>query len=108
MSSDSPQWGEYGIINPYDGLKKAVEMSGVSDVKEQPEMVVNRVGDDIEIFSVTSAGFAYAVYSVDGKKIKSGTSKDSVTVNVSSLSAGVYILRIMVDGGKMQVIKFCK
>ena len=108
MSPESPQWGEYGIISPYYGLKRAVEMSGVSDVKEQPEMVVNRVGDDIEIFSVTSADFAYAVYSVEGKIIKSGTSKDSATVNVSSLSAGVYILRIMLNGGKMQVIKFCK
>ena len=55
-----------------------------------------------EVLYVTVSGessFEYRIYSLSGRMVATGLSQDErVTVNVSSLPSGIYILRVTSEG----------
>lgn len=108
VSPEDVKWARCGMLDSYAGLKRVIELSGVADVKEQPALKVDRVGQVITISSLTSESFAYGIYSVSGIHILSGNSTDTASIDISSLSAGIYLLKLQQNRCEPKVIKFVK
>lgn len=65
----------------------SIEENNVGDSK------VNNTGDAL-LFSNLPAGSEIKVHSVDGKLVKSAAAEGSYRINISDLSAGVYVVSV--------------
>ena len=108
VSPEDEKWARCGILDSYAGLKRVIELSGVAEVKEQPMLKVDRVGNVITIASLTSEPFSYGIYSVSGTQILTGKGSDSASLDISALCSGVYMLKLQQNRCEPQVIKFVK
>ena len=108
VSPEDEKWARCGILDSYAGLKRVIELSGVAEVKEQPMLKVDRVGNVITIASLTSEPFSYGIYFVSGTQILTGKGSDSASLDISALCSGVYMLKLQQNRCEPQVIKFVK
>lgn len=76
----------------------AVNDSGKDGVKVYP----NPVRDQLSVAGITKSQ-KYEIYSLDGKMIKNGNYSSDKTIDVNSLSKGIYILKI--DNQNLKFIK---
>ena len=76
----------------------AVNDSGKDAVKVYP----NPVKDQLSVAGITKSQ-KYEIYSLDGKMIKNGNYSSDKTIDVNSLSKGIYILKI--DNQNLKFIK---
>lgn len=76
----------------------AVNDSGKDPVKVYP----NPVKNSLSVSGITKEQ-QYEIYSMDGKMIKTGTYSSGKTIDVNSLTKGVYLLKI--DNQNLKFIK---
>lgn len=103
-------WG-FGKIDAYEGLKKCMELqaSGIEQTTRPFEGSVTMDGNCITIRTVPSASrIATDIYSVKGERVKGGIAhSEVVSIDISTLPTGVYILKISTDEG-IRSLKFAK
>lgn len=104
-SDGDNNWG-YGIIDAWNGIKKCIETSGISNARTTaPAISMRRTSDDnIQLlFTGGNSGVRVDLVSVDGRVISSShlgdvTTAEEVTIDVPSAVHGVYMLRVTADG----------
>lgn len=108
FSIDSPQWGTYGIIDCYKGLKYIISHSDVQSLKEQHAADINISDDIMSILLLTDETFSYSIFSADGKVVSRGIGTQSININLSSIESGIYILQLRRDKSLPQTLKFIR
>ena len=108
FSIDSPQWGTYGIIDCYKGLKYIISHSDVQNLKEQHAADINISDDIMSILLLTDETFSYSIFSADGKVVSRGIGTQSININLSSIESGIYILQLRRDKSLPQTLKFIR
>lgn len=106
FSIDSPQWGTYGIIDCYKGLKYIISHSDVQSLKEQHAADINISDDIMSILLLTDETFSYSIFSADGKVVSRGKGSQSINIDLSSMERGIYILQLRRDKSLPQTLKF--
>lgn len=81
FSIDSPQWGTYGIIDCYKGLKYIISHSDVQSLKEQHAADINISDDIMSILLLTDETFSYSIFSADGKVVSRGIGTQSINLS---------------------------
>lgn len=105
---DSPQWGTYGIIDCYKGLKYIISHSDVQSLKEQHAADINISDDIMSILLLTDETFSYSIFSADGKVVSRGKGSQSINIDLSSMERGIYILQLRRDKSLPQTLKFIR
>lgn len=108
FSIDSPQWGTYGIIDCYKGLKYIISHSDVQSLKEQHAADINISDDIMSILLLTDETFSYSIFSADGKVVSRGKGSQSINIDLSSMERGIYILQLRRDKSRPQTLKFIR
>lgn len=98
-------WG-YGKIDALEGVKQALALpAAVESVKTSDNLHVLSLqnGKAEAVLSTTSDRAVLSLYSADGRLVMSQSAAnlqrgDKITLNVSDLAAGSYILRLTADG----------
>ena len=108
FSIDSPQWGTYGIIDCYKGLKYIISHSDVQSLKEQHAADINISDDIMSILLLTDETFSYSIFSADGKVVSRGIGSQSINIDLSSMERGIYILQLRRDKSLPQTLKFIR
>ena len=108
FSIDSPQWGTYGIIDCYKGLKYIISHSDVQSLKEQHAADINISDDIMSILLLTDETFSYSIFSADGKVVSRGIGTHTININLSSIESGIYILQLRRDKSLPQTLKFIR
>lgn len=104
-SDGDNSWG-YGIIDAWNGIKKCIETSGISNALTTAPAVSMRRGTDNNIqllFTGSNGNVRIDLLSVDGRIISSTRLGDvaaagEVNISVPSAVHGVYMLRVTADG----------
>ena len=107
-NTQNPQWGTFGIIDCYKGLKYVLSQSGTSNVTAQPNIYIAVIEDKIIVNSLTDEKFHYNIIATDGKNIISGHSTGETEIDISNLSKGIYIISVVQDRKQPQVLKFVR
>lgn len=91
------RWGA-GKINAYEAVKEALKFSGINDITADngQNVLVSPVGYNLwEVCKPGADNMQAAVYSLSGQMAGSfNGSGDTLTLDASNLSAGVYIVRV--------------
>ena len=97
----SIKWGASGKLDAYAGLKKAVELAGVTEIEADGNatVLVNQVADrQFEVFAVGATTLNAALYNMSGQQVaKAAAQGNTVTVDAVSANAGVYVLKVVGD-----------
>ena len=92
------QWGPAGKVDAYAGLKKALEMAGVTEglADGNASILINEIADrKFEIFAVDADGFNADIYNMAGQKVASATTADdTATLDATNLSSGIYVIKV--------------
>ncbi len=106
---NNPRHG-HGWFNPYEGLRKVLDGADVTEVSAVgvPRLVIN--GDRAEIYNPGGGELSVAVYGVDGGQVVSSRTLTDViiTIDLSALDKGVYILTTMSENGAITTEKFIR
>lgn len=95
----NPKWGA-GNIDAYAGLKEVLKRAGVGNVlaEDTYNLILRNIGyRQIEIYMLNSHFKEAQIYSLSGSLVY--TTK-STTLNMSSLSAGVYVVKVLHSKGE--------
>lgn len=93
------KWGA-GKLDAYAGLKKALDLSGVSDItlggNGDKSVMLRETSDGIwEVFAAGAKNISANVYTVSGQLATSvNTSGDTATIDCQSLARGIYIVSV--------------
>lgn len=95
---EQTRWGA-GKFNTLAGLKEAIRMSGIQGITtdhHNDRLIMTHLGGRLyTVFVGTSDKLTTNVYSTDGKLVYSSkTEGDEATIDLSSLSAGIYIVNV--------------
>lgn len=93
------RWG-YGKINAIAGLKKILNLSGISDVTaDEQEAIVTAVSDkSYEVFVAGAKNLKAKLYNLSGLCVAEAASDDdTVVLSADTAAAGVYVLRVDSD-----------
>jgi len=106
---ENPRHG-HGWFNPYEGLRKVLDGAGVTDVTAVDALRLVIVGDRAEIYNPGGNPLSVAVYGVDGVDVISSRtlSESIITLDLSSLSKGVYMLTTASENGSKATEKFIR
>ncbi|MGM9844294.1 MAG: S8 family peptidase [Muribaculaceae bacterium] len=92
------QWGPAGKVDAYAGLKKALEMAGVTEILADgnASVLINEIADrKFEVYAVDADGFNAAIYNMAGQKVSSATTADdTATLDATNLSSGMYVIKV--------------
>lgn len=98
-----------GKIDAYEAVKKAVSYSGVNDIIAggDAELFIRPVGDNVwEVSFPGLSGIAASVYSISGQKVADfATAGDTMEINVSNLTPGIYVLNVNGKNSTKIVVK---
>lgn len=108
FSIDSQQWGTYGIIDCYKGLKYIISHSDVQSVKEQHDADISITDNIMSISLLTDETFSYSIVSIDGKVVCQATANQSINIDLSSIEQGLYILKVQRNKALPQTLKFLR
>ena len=70
--------------------------------KDEVALFPNPVKNEINFKGISKVS-EYEIFSADGKLIKSGTYKPSVSINVAGMTKGVYFIKI--NGKNLKFVK---
>lgn len=88
-----PRWGA-GIINPYEGLRKILGMSGIANTVAGHEPMINITPAGIEVVAAAS-GVTAELYDLSGRRVAAVKSQtNEVAISTESLMPGMYVLRV--------------
>ena len=93
-----------------DGLFKAtnpvlVTISGKTHLALMPSVV--KAGEAVTVNTGIAGSYQLTIYDVQGRKLKQQVnSDDKATINTSSLSAGIYLVKITTASGSISQAKF--
>ena len=105
---DPNKWGA-GKLNAYEGLKLAIQTTGISDVAEENEMfsiTTDRTAHTAQFFFGAANGTAHvAVYNTLGQQVYAKQLATSgETVDLSSLGSGVFVFKLQ-QGNSVKSVK---
>lgn len=92
---DSVQWGA-GKLDAYEGIKKALKLSSVENVLDREEsiLMVKHLGDNrFEVFMPGATTIEATLYSLNGAAVAQTVGSETVTVDGSRLTSGIYLLK---------------
>lgn len=93
----SNEWGGAGKMNAYAGLKKALELAGVTAVEADGNetVLINETGGKaFEIYAVDANGFNVALYNLAGQAVATAVAEsDTANLDASNVPAGVYVVK---------------
>lgn len=93
----SNEWGGAGKMNAYAGLKKALELAGVTAVEADGNetVLINETGSKaFEIYAVDANGFNVALYNLAGQAVATAVAEsDTANLDASNVPAGVYVVK---------------
>lgn len=93
----SNEWGGAGKMNAYAGLKKALELAGVTAVEADGNetVLINETGSKaFEIYAVDANGFNVALFNLAGQAVATAVAEsDTATLDASNVPAGVYVVK---------------
>ena len=93
----SNEWGGAGKMNAYAGLKKALELAGVTAVEADGNetVLINETGRKaFEIYAVDANGFNVALYNLAGQAVATAVAEsDTANLDASNVPAGVYVVK---------------
>ncbi len=100
-SSTPAAWGA-GKINAYNGLLAVLDQAGIDGVEYDSRLLVTPIADNqYEVFVAGETDLSVSVYSMTGRRVAmASVSNDRLTIDVSALPEGVYLLSV---SGKMGV-----
>ncbi len=101
-TAQAPEKFGYGKINALAGLKEIVARNGIADIENDPEnnLVVENGDGYLNATLLGASSVKATLFSTSGIAVASVSSDCcDVTVDTSSLHAGVYILRVTSAGG---------
>lgn len=88
-----PRWGA-GIINPYEGLRQILGMSGIANTVAGHEPMINITPNGIEVVAAAS-GVTAELYDLSGRRVAAVKSQtNEVAISTESLMPGMYVLRV--------------
>ena len=84
-------------MNAYAGLKKALELAGVTAVEADGNetVLINETGGKaFEIYAVGANGFNVALYNLAGQAVATAVAEsDTANLDASNVPAGVYVVK---------------
>jgi hypothetical protein len=94
--------------NPYSGLPKPTGVGSATGNNDAIQIYPNPAQDWLMIRAAGDTIFSYNMTNVAGQVIRTGNKGSHTQINVAGLPPGMYVLKLVMTDGKMNIYKFVK
>jgi hypothetical protein len=94
--------------DPYSGLPKPTGVEGATGNNEAIQIYPNPAQDWLMIRAAGGTMFSYNMTNVAGQVIRTRDKGSHTQINVAELPSGMYVLKLLMADGKMNIYKFVK
>jgi hypothetical protein len=94
--------------DPYSGLPKPTGVEGATGNNDAIQIYPNPAQDWLMIRAAGGTVFSYNMTNVAGQVVRTGDKGSHTQINVAGLPSGMYVLKLVMADGKMNIYKFVK